>query len=187
MEATGEELRNFNSNSNINFEWGTIPFPDITTDDSASAQKPCVRGSAGLATSWWITKRAVNNNTVEGCVDLLMYLTAPEQNNRLVGDLKGGIPLNPSDDYELSDYLKPLVNQYNDDLEELNEGKRVNFSAFNSWAVLGVSYSNSFIRTMQDLDSGATNAKTACSSLAKTIDLTVKSYIVEYEYDTTKW
>ena len=38
-----------------------------------------------------ISNRAVDEGTVDACADLLMFLTAPKQNNRLIGDLKGGI------------------------------------------------------------------------------------------------
>lgn len=187
MEATGLQLRKFNKNSNIKFEWGTIPFPDITTEDCKYAANPAVRGTAGLATSWWVTKRAKNDGTVEACIDLLQYLTAPEQNNRMVGDLKGGIPLNPDSNYEIQDYLKPLLEQYNEDLKEISEGKRVNFQAFNSWGVMGTEYQNLFIRTMQDLDAGITNVKKATTLLSKSFKNTVTAYCVEYEYDETKW
>lgn len=187
MEATGLQLRKFNKNSNIKFEWGTIPFPDITKEDSKYAASPAVRGTAGLATSWWVTKRAKNDGTVDACIDLLQYLTAPKQNNRMVGDLKGGIPLNPDDSIEIQDYLKPLLAQYNEDMKEIASGKRVNFQAFNSWGVMGTEYSNLFIRTMQDLDAGITNVKKATSLLAKSFRNTVAAYCVEYEYDETKW
>ena len=116
-----------------------------------------------------------------------MFLTAPKQNNRLIGDLKGGIPLNPTDDFEIADYLKPLIEQYDQDIVEANKGERVYWGCFNSWAVLGISYSNLFIRTMQDLDAGLIDEKKATCTLAKSMKSTVEAYIVEYDYDTSNW
>lgn len=186
LEATGAQLRTFAA-TECDFEWGTISFPQITTEDHPNAQKGVVRGSAGLATSWWVSNAAIENGTAEACVDLLQFLTAPKQNNRLIGDLKGGLPLNPSDDYELEDYLVPLLDRYNQDIAEAKQGNRVLWGSFNSWAVLGNNYSNSFIRTMQELDAGTTTAEKATITLSKLIRSTVQSYMIEYEYDTSKW
>lgn len=186
LEATGAQLRTFAA-FDTEFEWGTICFPDITKDDHPSAQKGVVRGSAGLATSWWVSNSAVEKGTTEACIDLLQFLTAPAQNNRLIGDLKGGLPLNPTADYKLEDYLVPLHQQYVEDIKEAKEGNRVLWGSFNSWAVLGNNYSNSFIRTMQEMDAGTTTKEQAVVTLAKLIKSTVASYMIEYEYDTSLW
>ena len=47
-----------------------------------------------------------------------MYLTAPKQNNRLVGDLGGGIPLNTDENTPIASYLEPLIEQYNQDVND---------------------------------------------------------------------
>lgn len=186
LEATGAQLRQFSS-TETDFEWGTICFPDITTEDHPTAQRGVVRGSAGLATAWWVSNAAIENGTAEACVDLLQFLTAPAQNNRLIGDLKGGLPLNPDSSYKLEGYLEPLLEQYNADLKEAQNGQRVRWGSFNSWAVLGNNYSNSFIRTMQEVDAGTTTVEQATITLAKLIKSTVQSYMIEYEYDTSTW
>lgn len=192
MEVTGNLLRTLNA-IDVDFEWGTICFPDLTTENSIHATKGCVRGTAGLATAWWISNRAVDDGCEDMCADLLMFLTAPKQNNRLIGDLKGGIPLNPSDDYELEDYLKPLVAKYDEDLKELSEGKRVSWASFNTWGNLGVSYNTAFIRQMQELDAYINNPSQGASPeqstaiLAYTLKNTIQSYVIEYDYDQSKW
>lgn len=89
----------------------------------------------------------------------------------MVGDLKGGIPLNPSDDFELASYLTPLLATYNSDIVEMKEGKRVVFNAFNSWAVMGTSYSNLFIRTMQEVDAGTRSSKQATVLLSQSLKI----------------
>ena len=192
MEVTGALLRTLNA-IDVDFEWGTICFPDITTAESPNATKGCVRGTAGLATAWWISNRAMDDGSADMCADLLMFLTAPAQNNRLIGDLKGGIPLNPSDDYQLEDYLKPLVAKYDQDLVALTNGQRVSWASFNTWGNLGTSYNTAFIRQMQELDAhindsskGAT-AEQSTATLAYTLKNTVQAFTIEYDYDTSKW
>lgn len=192
MEVTGNLLRTLNA-IDVDYEWGTICFPDLTTADSVHATKGCVRGTAGLATAWWISNRAMDDGSADMCADLLMYLTAPAQNNRLIGDLKGGIPLNPGSDYQLEDYLKPLVAKYDEDLVALSNGQRVSWASFNTWGNLGTSYNTAFIRQMQELDAhisdsskGAT-AEQSTATLAYTIKNTVQAFNIEYDYDQSKW
>lgn len=187
LEATGAHLRALSAQTD--FEWGTIAFPDLDSQATENAEKGVVRGSAGLASSWWVTNHAVDGgqDKVDACVDLLMFLTAPEQNNRLIGDLKGGIPLNPDEDTELAEYLTPLIETYEKDILQAKNNERVYWGALHSWSVLGITYSNLFIRTMQDLDAGVTTAEKAACTLAKSINSTVQALKIEYEYDTSKW
>ena len=181
MEATGQHLRTYDSLID-GFEWGTIPFPDITKDDYSKAGVGVVRGSAGLATSWWISNAAMAANKTDACADLLMYLTSPKQNNRLIGDLKGGIPLNPGSDYQLADYLKPLVEQYDKDIAEVSKGNRVLWTALSARSVLGNNYSDLFIRTMHDVDNGVNTPEEATIILARAIKNTITSLIMEFDY-----
>lgn len=184
MEATGSHLRTYSA-ADLDFEWGTFCFPDISLEDySGKSLKGVVRGIATLATSWWVTNTAVDDDTVAQCVDLLQFLTAPAQNNRLVGDLGGGIPLNPDSSTQMADYLKPLVNQYNADLAE---GGRQVWSAFSPSAVLNINFQNSFIRTMQEMDAGTKTLDEAASTLVKQMKAMIASTIIENGYDETAW
>ena len=68
MEATGQHLRTYSKYSaeDLGFEWGTFSFPDISLDDYGAKQLDgVVRGTAGLATSWWISNTAVEDGTTE--------------------------------------------------------------------------------------------------------------------------
>ena len=184
MEGTGQQLRS-SSSFDLGFEWSTFAYPDVSLADYSGKQlNGVVRGIANLATSWWVTNTAMEDGTVEQCVDLLQFLTAPEQNNRMVGDLKGGIPLNPSDDMEIADYLKPLAEQYNKDREE---GNRAAWTGFSPVSVLGKNFSDSFIRKMQDLDKGTVSVEEAASQIAGIIKNTIAALIVELDYDITTW
>lgn len=208
IEVTGNLLRTLSAavdalDEEEKFEWGTIPFPNLTETDSVHATKGVVRGSAGLATSWWVSNSAIeadksNKNSgapskVDACVDLLMYLTAPEQNNKLIGDLKGGVPLNPTADYELADYLKPLIDVYNEDMKKAERDEMSIWGCFNTWNVLGNSYNTAFIRAMQELDahivdpSTGKTAEQCTRELAKSMRNTIKSYEIEFEYDQDNW
>lgn len=189
MEVTGNLLRTLNS-MNLQFNWDTICFPDITSETLPYITKGCVRGTAGLATSYWISNRAMDDGTEDMCADLLMFLTAPEQNNRMVGDLKGGIPLNPGSDYQMASYLTPLVEKYDEDVAA---GNRVCWAAFNTWGNLGTNYQTLFITTMQKLDlnilsgNGDEFAKEATCILAKSLNSTITAYIIEQDYDESEW
>ncbi len=187
IEATGREMRKLSVNKAIDFEWGVMTYPDLTTDSSVHAARPVVRGSAGLATSWFITNSAEEAGTVDACIDLLQYLTAPAQNNRLIGDLKGGIPLNPTADFELADYIKPLISIYNEDMQAFKRGERVMWGAFCSWEVLGYEFNTIFIRTLQDIDNGVKTVPQATESLASQIKNTVAAQKILLGFDTSTW
>jgi multiple sugar transport system substrate-binding protein len=187
LQVTGREIRKLSGNSAIDFEWGVMPFPDLSDEDYADHASPSLRGVAGLATCWFVTKSAEDKGTVEGCIDLLKFLTATDQNNRLIGDLKGGIPLNPGSDYEMSDALKTLTDYYNEDKKKTATGERVYWAAVNSWGVLGYEFYTKFIRTLQDVQNGLSDVETATKSLAKAIDQTVTALRIENEFDETKW
>ena len=98
-----------------------------------------------------------------------------------------------TDDYQLEDYLKPLVAKYDQDLVALTNGQRVSWASFNTWGNLGTSYNTAFIRQMQELDAhindsskGAT-AEQSAATLAYTLKNTVQAVTIEYDYDTSKW
>lgn len=184
MEATGSHLRTYSAYE-LPFEWGTFGFPDISTADySAKELKGVVRGVAGLGTAWWVSNTAMADGTVDQCVDLLQFLTAPKQNNRLVGDLGGGIPLNPDSDTKVASYLQPLINQYSADIQA---GDRVSWTGFSCRAVLGNNFSDNFIRKLQDLDAGTVNLDDTVTSLCNNIKNTVTQLCIENDYDEDSW
>lgn len=187
LEVTGKEIRKLSVNSNIDFEWGVMPFPDLSVSDYTGAASPSVRGTAGLATAWFITNSAVDKGTVDGCVDLMMFLTAPQNNNRLIGDLKGGLPLNPDSSFQIASYLENLVGYYNQDMTAASEGKRVYWACVNSWAILGFEYNTAFIKTMQDIDNGIKTPETAATYLAQVVKNTIAAKLITEGYDQSAW
>ncbi|MFA5693172.1 MAG: ABC transporter substrate-binding protein [Acholeplasmataceae bacterium] len=187
VEVTGNEIRRLMVNKNLNFDWGIMPFPDLTTETTKYASANPLRGVAGLATPWFITNSAVEKGTVEGAVDFLMFLTAPQNNNRLIGDLKGGIPLNPDEDTEIASHLNDLLQIYNEDKNNVENNERVYWGAVNSWAMLGYSYNSTFLKSLQDIDNKLKTIEEVSISLAQTIRNTVLALIIENEYDESKW
>lgn len=187
VEVTGREIRKLSINKNINFNWGVMPFPDLTNDTTEHAATPSIRGIAGLATPWFITNSAVKKDTVEGCIDFLMFLTAPENNNRLIGDLKGGIPLNPNSETKIAPYLQDLLTVYEQDKVAALNGERVYWGAVNSWAMLGYAYNTAFIKNLQDIDNNVKTVEEATLSLAQTIKNTITALMIENEYDQNNW
>lgn len=189
MEATGLQLSLVSKNKSFT-NWGIIPYPAITTDTYDGAGKPCVRGIAGTATSYWVTRRADKDGTTDACVDLLMYLTAPEQNNRLINELGVGIPLNPTNKEDLPSYLLPLVEAYEQDIEEYSKGNMVGFDAFNSWGMMSTLYNNQFLITTKNLgniSSSGISVESAVNSLKNNFATEYQTMININRYDPSTW
>ena len=156
MEGTGAVLRQLSVNTSIPFTYKIMPYPTVEQQDlknlgitgadsiTNDTLRQSRRGTAGYGTSWWVTNTAQDKGqkTVDKIVDLLMFLTAPEQNNRLVSKLGGGIPLNPNEGIDINEYLKPLLDLYVEDAKDEN---KISWAVWNSWNVLGTDYSNHFM------------------------------------------
>jgi len=189
MEATGLQLSTISKSKTFS-NWGIIPYPSITSDTTQYAGKPCVRGIAGTATSYWVTKRAEDEGSAEACVDLLMYLTAPEQNNRLINELGVGIPLNPTDKSAIPSYLHPIIEAYEADLSEYDKGNKVGFDSFNSWGVMSTLYNNQFIITTKQLgniSSSGISAEEAKNTLSANFETEYHTMVKNNRYDPSKW
>lgn len=189
MEGTGETFRKLAANTAVNFEWDIMPYPDLTTETCSYSIKPTIRGCAGLASAWFVTKSAEQKGTVDGVIDLMMYLTAPQNNNRLIGDLNGGIPLNPDEDTVLADYLTGVYTYYMNDTVEYNEGKRTLWGSYNTWVLLGDNFRTSFIKATQDMTLGSVSVAATFENLAKQMKTTATAYYIEFSdvYDIENW
>jgi len=194
LEFTGLQLRNFVGYLDaVNFDWGIIPFPDITTEESPNALKGVVRGTAGLASSYWVTNTAMNAGLGDACVDLLMWLTSPEQNNRLIIDHQGGIPLNPKKE-DLPDYLKQIYSVYEEDVEEAKLGLRNYWGAFNVWGAFSGAFSDTFIRNVQGMHqaqlnpgAGGISIEQATYNIVCEMEKNIKDAIVDFDYKVDQW
>ncbi|MDX9972329.1 MAG: extracellular solute-binding protein [FCB group bacterium] len=70
----------------INFEWGIGYVPAITQETSRYASGSPATLIGGAATQVHITNSAVNNGTLEDCVDFLMFLSAPQNIERITNE-----------------------------------------------------------------------------------------------------
>lgn len=167
---------------------GFIGFPYLSAEDPAPygtqyAEKATRRGSAGLSTAWWISNAAIKKDTVDACVDLLMFLTAPENNNRMIGDMKGAIPLDL--DAEIDPMLTPLRDMYR---EDLGDSDRVAWAASTCFLKFGLDYQNKFIKDSQSMDVGGNLSESDfIQGMIDYTEITVNTLILEMEYDQTKW
>jgi len=186
LEITGKQLRNFMGYlDTVRFNYQIIPFPDLTLEESPNATKPIVRGSAGLASSYWITNTAMNEGLEDQCADLLMFLTSKEQNNRLINEHGGGIPLNPNEN--LPAYLKEINDKYQADRKEAELGKRNYWGAFNAWGAFSSAFSDKFIRNIQLMHNKTQTAKESAYNICRDLNNNVDQAIKDYNYDQSKW
>ncbi|MDY4675818.1 MAG: extracellular solute-binding protein [Candidatus Borkfalkiaceae bacterium] len=196
IEGVGGTLRQISANSAVNFEYAITGYPQISKADieKAGFDSSCFaeelsngrRGSAGYGTSWWITNSAMDKgqDAVDACADLLMFLTAPKQNNRLIGDLGGGIPLNPESEESVPEYLRPVLKMYLDDSKD--ESKYA-WGVANSWNCFGAEYSSYFLSATYSYIDGEKTKETLLKQLGNQVSGLVEQFIVENEYDTSKW
>jgi len=174
IEGLGATLRQLSVNKAITFEYEMMAYPSVTKADldylgvgyssgiTDANLRQSRRGTAGFGTSWWITNTAQDKGqaTVDMIADLLMFLTAPEQNNRMVGKLGGGIPLNPENESDVNEYLRPLLRMY---LEDVDKPNAISWAVWNTWNTLGTEFStfflnqtNSYIQTKRTGSGSAT-------------------------------
>ncbi len=192
IEATSEAMRKVYYDTERPFEVGVIPYPMLTEGAYANASYPGAgngirRGSAGTASSWWVTSTAIKNNTVDACADLLMFLTTPENNNRMIGDLAGAIPLSPT--AEVEEYLMPLVEAY---AEDLQNPEIYSWASMCTWQICGLTFTGYFqtqINHMLSKRNSSTgivadaDRRLCADNLLKQMKIVLDENMAENEYD----
>ena len=120
-------------------------YPMLDEQASDYGGTTCVRGSAGLSTAYWVTNTAVNKGqkAVEACVDFLKFLTAPQNNARMVNDLGFALPLRVSDN--TTEIFNDLSLQYEEDLAS---GDSVMWSAVNLFNSFGQEFYDTYEKGM---------------------------------------
>ncbi len=195
MEADGATLRQISANKNVNFEYKLIPYPTLDKSDLEAVGidpdivpevKNVRRGLAGYASSWGVTRTAINKGkeTCDAIADLLMFLTAPAQNDRMVGDLGGGIPLNPQSADVVPQYLRPLYEIY--DADSKNEDL-LRWAAVNSISAFGTTFESYYLSLTYSYIGGTKTLDDTYSALTKNIKNLVVELKDERGYDTTLW
>lgn len=152
------------------FEMGVTGYPylvneDIKTytsfknDEVTIDERGIRRGISGIGTGWWITNSAMKKGTVDACVDFLQFITAPQNNGRMVNDLGFTLPLDLTTNSDVNELYQPLVDQYNSDIEK----DYFVWHVFNSWGISGFNYWSKFTVEYKNLYKGQSLQATASS------------------------
>lgn len=183
---------------NCDFEVGTFPFPLLDTEASSYAVegKGIRRGSCGLTSCWFVTNHAFsssdpdeNRKKVNACADFLMFLTAKENNDRMVNDKKVSVPLSGAG-YGKNDCLKSLMEVYQEDLKNPNMYK---WSTFNPSGSLDKSYYDVFYNAYHNYVYGNTSAsdkgnkQTFAAALKSGLDKTLRKMVTLNKWDKESW
>lgn len=180
------------------FEMGVTGYPyllnedikkytSFKNDEVSINEKGVRRGISGIGTGWWITNSAMKKGTVDACIDFLQFITAPQNNGRLVNDLGFTLPLDMvANGDSVNNLYSKLVEQYVSDIEQ---GYYV-WHVFNSWGIMGFNYWSKFVVESRNLYQGQSVLETAqalnnvfLASVSTLIDDNTRSGA----WDTDEW
>ena len=196
-EADGNTIAYLMSNAD-DFEVGVFPFPILDTEASSYAVegKGIRRGSCGLTSCWFITNHAfsssdseANLKKVNACVDLLMFLTAAENNDRMINDKQVSVPLS-GNGYGKNNCLQSLMEVYAEDCENEN---MYTWSTFNPSGSLDKSYYDTFYTSYHNYmygnssESAKGDKSTFATALVNGLDKTLRKMITLNKWDTETW
>ncbi len=148
VEAGGSDIDFLISNAD-GFEAGVFAFPllDSEATDLVEEGTGVRRGSSGLSTAWFITNHAFSSSDadenlkkVNACVDFLMFLTAAENNDRMINDKGVAVPLSGNGSGKHG-YFESLTEQY--ELDCANENMFV-WGNFNPSGTLTKAYYDAY-------------------------------------------
>ena len=130
LEVVGGDIRSLIDTVDGDFEVGVFAYPVLETQPADEETNEYYttynvndyyvqRGLSGYSTGWAITNSAMNRDKSNGndkcvsaCVDILMYLSCFENNDKMVNDLGFAIPLSGNTEYE---YFEPLAEVFRED------------------------------------------------------------------------
>lgn len=153
LEVTGGNIRELIDEVDGSFEVGVFSYPYLETQPENEEPNPYYttvetdgrfvrRGMSGYCTGYAITKSAFDatcsyykgEGALSACIDMLMYLSCFENNDRMVNDLGFAIPLSGTTTYE---YFTKLAQAYRTDSAS---SKTVAWSAVTAGANINKSY-----------------------------------------------
>ncbi len=134
LEVVGGSIRELVDTVDGAFEIGVMPYPILTQQPADEAANPYYttcsvngyvrRGFSGYSTGWAVTNSAMNKdnaagntNCVDACVDILMYLSCFENNDKMVNDLGFAVPLSGN---TTNEYFQSLAATYKSDFANAN-------------------------------------------------------------------
>ena len=180
MDAIGNTMVTLCSNAR--FETAVTGYPILDTNASAYGGYTTRRGCAGLSSAYWVTNTAMNKGSeaVEACVDFLMFLTASDNNAKLVNDLGTALPINiKNSSVEL---FSSLAKEYEQDLAN---DKSLMWSACYIPESLGTKFNEKYQLTMgdfyEDSENKVTgNADVVISSLNGVLEDSISELVKKY-------
>lgn len=185
IEATGGYMAKVYNDPNFGPDKvGVFGFPTLTQESSVYGGNGVYRGTAGLCTGYCVTNRAVKDGqaTVDACVDFLKFLTAPQNNNRLVNDLGLGMPISP--EAEVNPLFVPLVEMYNEDISDPN---RFDWNTFCTWSHFGKEYYDTFLNTVWAYQANELNITNALDEMAAATKTAFEAYMQLNGWTKDRW
>lgn len=118
MDAIGNSMVTLSKNAKFNLK--IAGYPVLDAQASTFGGYTTRRGCAGLSSAYWVTNSAIEKgqDAVDACVDFLMFLTASDNNKRLVNDLGTALPLNIKESNV--EIFADIAVQYENDLKNAN-------------------------------------------------------------------
>ncbi|MBQ9482394.1 MAG: hypothetical protein IJU84_09530 [Clostridia bacterium] len=131
LEVVGGNIRSFIDQVGDDFEVGVMPYPVLETQPEGVAANDYYtqvkvegnvrRGLSGYSTGWAISNSAMakdaasgNDKCVKACIDMLMYLSCFENNDKMVNDRGFAIPLSGNTTYA---HFVKLAEVYENDVK----------------------------------------------------------------------
>lgn len=193
IEATGGYMAQIAADQKKGFDVGVFGFPTLTAEDYQNYGKDDLhtgasvyRGTAGLCTGYCVTNRAVKDGqaTVDACIDFLKFITAPQNNDRMINDLGLGLPISAESE-NINPLFQPLVDMYNEDLKDPN---RYDWNTFCSWNKFGKEYYDKFLNTVWAYQvKGGTDLDIALDEMAAATKTAIGNYMKLNGWTADRW
>jgi len=181
IEAVGIHMRNVQDDKERKFEYGTMPFPILSQEESAYGGANTIRGTAGYATAWQLTNSAAKKGTADLAADFLMYLTTPKNNARLVNNLQAAIPA--ANGAEAVEMFKPMYDQFQQDYKD----GYLTWGAFYAAVLGGSEYGQAYEKLSVDYLLGSISLDKLLVELEKSMKKSVDGIVQQHKYDESKW
>ena len=200
IEVTGGSIRSFIDQVDGDFEIGVFPYPMLATQPDGEDQNEYYtkynksdyivrRGLSGYSTGWAITNSAMKKDAaksddkcVAACVDMLMYLSCFENNDKLVNDRGFAIPLSGNTTYE---HFVALAKQYETDCK--NE-KAVAWACATAGDNMNKDFYDAvYLFRNTALDKNGNITKADLKTLLNSFTAAANTLYTQNKWDRTKW
>ena len=182
IEGISIHMRTINDDKSRKFDFGIMPYPIVSKDDSPYGGIGVVRGDAGYSTTWLVTNTTKVKGTTDLAFDFLQFLTEPHNNSLMVNKLgtatpavKGAEPL---------PLFKPL---YDAAIEDQKRGF-VDWHTFALWDSLSLRAHDQFeTNYYPGYILGKYSLQQMIDSLTAEMKISVQEQIRQNHWDTSKW